>query len=72
MNVRAVTSQISGLRGMVPPPAARKIPMFRRRLLICFTPPVTQPLKIRHAMGHTIQNVGTPLNEIRPAQSRHV
>jgi hypothetical protein len=71
MNVRAVATQISGLRGLIPPPPARRIPMFRRRLSVSFASPVSQTLKIRHALGHSIHNVGTSLNETLSVRSRH-
>jgi hypothetical protein len=70
MNARSVTTQMTGLRGWCPPPPPRKIPMFRRRLSVTFVPQTDQTLKIRHAAGHSIQNLGTKLNEIRSAQNR--
>jgi hypothetical protein len=69
MNLRAMTSQLAGLRG-INPPRPRKIPMFRRRLAVTFAPEAAQPLKIRHAMGHSIQNLGTALSETRSVQNR--
>jgi len=72
MNLRAVTTQLSGLRGIYLPAPPRKIQMFRRRLSVVFVPEAAQTLKIRHAMGHSIQNLGTTLNEIRSVQTRRV
>jgi hypothetical protein len=68
MNVRAATSQLTGLRSLWSP-APRKIPMFRRRLAVVFMPHNAVTLKIRHSVGHTIQNLGTPLTEIRFVQN---
>jgi hypothetical protein len=65
-----MTAQLAGLRGVCPPPRPRKIPAFRRRLAVTFVPQAAQPLKIRHAAGHSIQNLGTPLNETRSVQNR--
>jgi hypothetical protein len=49
-------------------PRVKKIPAVRRRLPVLMMPPSTQQVKIRHVL----QNLGSAVSEIQPAQTQRV